>query len=144
MRLSIKLIFSLLVILISLPANADEITPWIAGEWKVVGVEFARISAIGNEEAKPYIGKKLVQHKGYLESPFGNCKFCGLTMDYRKHQANELIQDYQAPLRFPHGYALVHELTWPTGRLTLIQISNSLIYVPIDGALFLLELKEHY
>ena len=140
-----SLIITLVLNVLFLSASqANDIQPWVAGVWKVSGVEFGKVSAIGNEEAKPYIGKKLELYKGFLASPFGDCKACGLSMEYTQQSSDNLIQDYRMSLNLPKGYAIVHKLSWPNGNLTLIQVSDKVIYVPLDGAFFRLTLEKHY
>lgn len=133
-----------LMAIVPMATSAAEILPRVAGTWKVTSVKFGSTTAISEDEAKTYIGKKLEQDRGYLESPFGSCKFCGLTVNYTKHTAKELIREdaNYGVLKFPNGYALVHELTWSNGQgITMIQVDNRTAYVPLDGAFFLLKLQ---
>lgn len=125
--------------------QAAEIEPRIAGKWKITKVEFGRAYAIEPSEAKGYIGQELNQYKGSLTSPFGKCEFCGLTLNYKKQSAQELSGDYPGiSFKLPNGYAIVHELTWNQGEITLIQIDKTTIYLPFNGVMFTLKNLELY
>jgi hypothetical protein len=123
--------------------NVDDFAPRLDGTWKIIGVEFGAISAIGDKEAKPYIGKTLELYKGTLSSPFGNCDACGLERTYTKESAKKLAEDDPKGygyLKFPKANAYVHELTWgKSDNITMVQIDADTAYVPLEGAYFLLK-----
>ncbi|MBY0378263.1 MAG: DUF1311 domain-containing protein [Gammaproteobacteria bacterium] len=123
--------------------NGDDFAPRLDGTWKITGVEFGAVSAIGDKEAKPYIGKTLELYKGTLTSPFGNCEACGLARTYTKESAKKLGEDDPKGygyLKFPKANAYVHELTWgKSDNITMVQIDADTAYVPLDGAYFLLQ-----
>lgn len=132
------------MLLCSMPLKAVEIVPAIAGNWEIIKVDFGRVSAITPAQAKAFIGKELEQYKGWLSSPFGKCDFCGLSMTYEKRTAKELSGDYPGiAMKLPNGYALVHELTWGHQEsLTLIQVDSNTMYLPYEGAMFMLKIKQ--
>lgn len=121
--------------------------PRVDGTWEIVGFKFAPISAMGEKEAKQYVGKKFEIDKGFFSSPFATCKFCGLEKSYKVYPVKDFQTtepDYKT-FEVPGKFVAVNQLKFKTGpvpEVTLVTVSNNkTAYFLWDGVYFILQYR---
>lgn len=141
----LRLIIALFFFVLSLPSFSQSYIPRLDGTWKIVDAKFAPISAMDGNGAKQHYGKKVQIDKGYFDSPFATCKFCGLEKGYKIYSVADFLKlepDYKV-LDIPGKFVAVNELKFekgPVRQISIVTVSdNKTAYLLWDGVFFVLK-----
>lgn len=122
----------------------DDYIPRVDGTWKIVGAKFPGISAMGENKARAYFGRKVEKSKGYFGSPFITYNYCGLEQSYKRYPIKDFLKEHPdlQILSIPGTVIAVNTFRCANQPISEVQFitvdDNKTAYMLWDGVYFVL------